>query len=123
MFTASRNPALTRLIGNYRYQAKLRDLEFSLSLEEFEKLVKQPCALCGQEPNQICTTNPRPRQCRRRSILQQSICYTGLDRIDNNIGYRTDNVIPCCRKCNWSKGTGSFEEFKEWVNKVYHHLF
>lgn len=35
----------------------------------------------------------------------------GCDRIDNDKPHTTDNVIPCCGKCNKERRTKSFEEF------------
>jgi hypothetical protein len=25
---------------------------------------------------------------------------TGIDRVDNSIGYVTSNIVPCCQICN-----------------------
>jgi len=42
--------------------------------------------------------------------LINSICYycgeasQGLDRIDNSVGYTKDNVLPCCGRCNKTRG-------------------
>lgn len=34
-------------------------------------------------------------------ILHQ---FGGMDRIDNNIGYTYNNVLPCCGTCNKIRG-------------------
>jgi|SRR6266478_1361010 len=71
----------------YAYKAKRRNLSFSLTLAEFEKLVAAPCAHCGE--------NWEPR---------------GVDRIDSRIGYvSTPSVRNCqslCWKCNQLKSCG-----------------
>lgn len=70
--------------GRYLYlkcDAKRRNLELDLTLEEYAKLI---------EPN-ICyynCGNPLSPTC------------SGLDRLNNYKGYTVTNVIPCCRNCN-----------------------
>lgn len=56
-----------------------------------------------------------------RSVIGDGICHwcngrisgngIGLDRIDNSIGYRIDNVVPCCVPCNMERRTLSFAEY------------
>jgi hypothetical protein len=64
----------------YQRQAKQRNLSFTLSLEEFEKLVSAACAYCGTQP------------------------AFGIDRVDSRIGYvwtaHVRNVWPSCILCN-----------------------
>lgn len=64
--------------------AKRRGLSWSISLEQFTELLAQPCFY---SPNHI-----------------KGETGSGLDRIDNMKGYITGNVLPCCAKCNRSRG-------------------
>jgi hypothetical protein len=64
----------------YKYEAKKDHREFSLTFDEFCRFWSKPCWYCNKKISSI-----------------------GLDRIDNNIGYRIDNVVPCCRDCNTVK--------------------
>jgi len=43
----------------------------------------------------------------------------GIDRIENDRGYETDNVVPCCGRCNKAKGTILLSDFLEMVAKIY----
>ena len=45
--------------------------------------------------------------------------YNGLDRVDNEKGYTIDNVVPCCKHCNYAKRNRSVEEFIDWIAQVY----
>lgn len=62
---------------NYVRKASVRNLEFDITLQEFESMKNKGCAYCG---------------------LTERI-HIGLDRVDNNIGYTKDNVVPCCTSC------------------------
>ena len=46
-------------------------------------IISQSCYLCGKESDDFHTN--------------------GIDRIDNNIGYEKNNVLPCCGDCNYMK--------------------
>ena len=83
----ARQRVLVRTLkGRYttsRHIAKRRNLEWSIDPEAYAILVNQPCFYCGGPLNET---------------------GTGLDRIDNSLGYSPDNVLPCCRSCNRVKG-------------------
>jgi hypothetical protein len=68
-----------KVFRQYAYKAKKRNLSFSLTLEEFEKLTGAPCHYCNEYPSM------------------------GIDRVDNRIGYNSRNVVPCCMECNFMK--------------------
>jgi hypothetical protein len=55
---------------------------WDLRPDEYEFLVAQPCAVCGESTGNAL----------------------GLDRIDHGEGYRADNVRPCCGRCNLARG-------------------
>jgi hypothetical protein len=57
---------------------------WEISLEIFTILISQQCHYCGGPLN--------PTGC-------------GLDRKDNNEGYKEINVVPCCRQCNIVKNS------------------
>ena len=64
--------------NQYRYKAEeQRHLPFLLTLDEFTKIVQQPCVFCGEEV--------KPR---------------GVDRRNNFIGYVVSNCQAACGECN-----------------------
>jgi hypothetical protein len=71
----------------YSKSANSRNLQFTLSEQEFTELVSQPCYLCGL----------------------QSINGSGIDRFHNKIGYIKENSRPCCGHCNLLKKDVSYE--------------
>lgn len=66
--------------GRYRSNAAAKGLEFLLSREVFDTLIKEDCRYCG------C-----------------SDLIMTLDRMDNGVGYTVDNVVPACIRCNLLK--------------------
>lgn len=80
----------------YKYKAKERNLEWCLEDEEASKLFIDSCFYCG------CIADP----------------WNGIDRIDNNKGYITENCVTCCKHCNVAKNTQSQEEFILQANRI-----
>jgi len=42
----------------------------------------------------------------------------GMDRVDNNIGYETDNIVPCCKWCNSIKMEHTIEDMEQHLRKI-----
>ena len=89
----------------YKYSAKERGFDFSLSRETFEKLTTSNCVYCGITPCQFQT---------RFSDFK----YNGIDRVDNTLGYTEDNCVTCCKICNRMKDTLTVEDFKEHIKTI-----
>jgi len=69
--------------GNLIKQAKNRNIEVKLTLEEYSYIIKDlKCHYCKKE---LHATG------------------SGLDRKDNNRGYEKNNVVACCKHCNERK--------------------
>lgn len=84
------------LYSRYKSKAKSRGKLFTLSLDEFEKIIQEPCHYCH---------------------YKQEI-PVGIDRKNNAIGYVLNNCLPCCWPCNWLKGARKYELFKSHLSKV-----
>ena len=67
--------------------------QFSISIAEYIEIVSKPCYYCNA------------------SLAEEK--GSSLDRIDNDLGYHIDNVVPCCKYCNKSRNKSmDSEEFK-----------
>ena len=85
----------------YKAEAKYRHLDFELTREQFDALIKQPCFYCGGfTPGK--TTN-------------------GVDRTNSKRGYVKGNVRSCCRMCNVGKLDYSARAFIKHCIKVAQH--
>jgi hypothetical protein len=86
----------------YRTRAKRKNIEFTLTLEQFKNIILQPCHYCGEY------------------LEEKEHC--GVDRVDNNLGYTLVNCVPCCRRCNRWKSALTLERFSSHVQKIYEHF-
>ena len=85
--------------------AKDRGHEFSISLEDFIKLVSSDCFYCGGSPSRkIEGANP--------------IFVNGIDRYDNSTGYTVENCVPCCSICNFMKGKLEASHFLAHISRI-----
>jgi len=101
------------LYHSYKKCAKERFYEFNLDENEFEKLTKQNCFYYGDVPKNI----------KKARNGKEEYIYNGIDRVDNNSGYSTQNVVACCKRCNILKMTSSINDFLGHIKKIYEHNF
>ncbi len=100
--------AANSLLSTYKRSATERGYSFDLTQEEFLTLTSQNCYYCGVEPSAVHNPN-------RHST---PYIYNGIDRVDNDKGYTSDNVVSCCKECNFSKRARNVEEFMEWGKRL-----
>lgn len=104
-------PNLNALYTDYRKRAKYSNLGFTITIEQFQKLTKQNCFYCDKEPSQsYCTETNTP------------YVYNGLDRVDSALGYTLDNIVTCCKSCNYAKHVLTQKEFFDMIKRIYEHL-
>nr|UMO78284.1 hypothetical protein [Pandoravirus belohorizontensis] len=71
-------------------EAARRGIVVALDAARAVALMDTPCVYCGCEP---------------------TMRASGLDRVDNDVGYRRSNVAACCWDCNRMKGTATAHDF------------
>jgi hypothetical protein len=82
-------------LASYRQMAKQRELDFLLTKDEFMSFWQRPCFYCGSEVRSI-----------------------GLDRVNSDLGYTMENVVPCCILCNQAKNDLTQNEFFKMCARV-----
>jgi len=89
---------------------------FLLTREEFVRESTKPCYYCNAEPRQP----PWGLRSKKLKInwFNGIPKLNGLDRKDNSFGYTIDNVVPCCKTCNFAKGAMTVNEFIALAHKV-----
>lgn len=105
--------ATNHIYRMYRDNAKKHKRPFTITKEEFKRLIKQNCSYCGTEPAQ----KHKMRGGRGHLI------YNGIDRLDNNKGYEPGNCVPCCGDCNYMKRSMSVKNFLQHIKKIYNKQF
>ena len=85
--------------NKYLKRATSENIEFSLTNEDFVKIVCKVCYLCG----------------RKNSKNHKN----GIDRMENEKGYTTENARPCCARCNYIKRTYDLETILEKCVLIY----
>jgi len=104
--------SFNRFYYSYIKGAKDRKLSFELEKDFFIEITSRNCFYCNSEPEKVEGT-------RKRNGLY---AHNGIDRVDNSKGYTKDNVVPCCKNCNFGKRKMSQSEFYSWIIKVYNNL-
>lgn len=100
--------AVNKIMNHYKNGAKERNLEFSLTFEQFKYLIQQDCHYCGSIP---CSNF--------KTVGEERFVFSGIDRMINEIGYKKDNCVSCCFKCNHAKNKMSAESFFDWIKHIY----
>ena len=92
-YTVSRK----RQFGSYTKEAASRGLPVEITQDQWERITRSPCYLCGY----------------------QSAKGIGLDRVDNTVrSYTFANTRACCGSCNNMKGEFSIEDLIGQCNHV-----
>ena len=86
------------IYNKYARSAKKRGLVFLLTFDEYTRLSKSPCRYCGSSAE----TN-------------------GIDRVNNNLGYTSENSAACCTLCNFMKRTLTEKQFLSHAEKIAKH--
>jgi hypothetical protein len=80
--------SMRRLHRRYVKVCQRGNKYWEISVEDFHRLTSSDCHYCGKPPMQISRTYK----------------YNGLDRKNSQKGYQLENVVPCCKECNFIKG-------------------
>jgi len=98
--------AFKRVYRTYKNRAGYRNLSFTLTIPEFKNITDSNCFYCNLQPENLSKE-------RGTEYL-----YSGVDRLDNKLGYTLENSVACCKTCNVAKNNLSTEEFKLWIKRI-----
>lgn len=89
-----------RRYGKLKSNARQRNLPVNLTFQKYLDIIKQGCYYCGKD--------------------LMVMAGTGLDRINNELGYSHKNSIACCATCNSVRGSHfTVEEFKKVIKFIF----
>ncbi len=104
-----------RFYGRYAKDKKHGYNDGDLTFMQFAYLALQPCYYCRE------VASNRAKYLNVDNEVEY-VSFNGLDRKDCNQKHILDNVVPCCKHCNYAKRTQSHSEFLDWASRVYHNL-
>lgn len=93
----------------YQNRAEAIGVAFEISPEKFRELTQRPCYYCDKPPISAA----------RRTLKNAPYLYNGLDRLNREGGYTQNNIVTCCKQCNYSKHVQSWQEFMECAKRIY----
>ncbi len=96
------------LLADYKRSAARRELEWGLTDVEFFNLTQGNCHYCGISP---CTVLKGDHK-------NGTYTYNGVDRKDNSCGYIAENVVSCCKFCQYAKRDLLYEMFIEHLKRA-----
>ena len=88
----------------YKSNAKRRKLDFDLDLDQFDNITQQKCVYCGNYSGEY-----------------NKIPFSGIDRINSDIGYIKGNIVPCCDTCNKMKGVLTIDRWLNHMQSILEH--
>lgn len=106
---------LTSLYNSYRLNARRKGIDFNLDKDEFGFITKLPCFYCNKPPSQYKTPTSKTKE----GEVYGRYLYNGIDRVDSKKGYFGGNVLPCCKDCNYAKGSDNVVNFINKINSIY----
>ena len=96
-YSEEKKANIDKYMLTYIQSAKARNLSFGLTKEKFEELVSMACYYCG-------------------SFNEKEVI--GVDRLNSSKNYTNENCVPCCKICNFMKGSLSKNTFITQAHKI-----
>jgi hypothetical protein len=84
--------------ASYRSRAEKKELEFTITNDDYKTITEQDCYLCGKKSTETNTN--------------------GIDRVDNIIGYTVENSKACCKECNHMKNSYALEDLMAKIERI-----
>lgn len=106
------NSKYNALYSHYKRNAERRNIPFSLTIDEVKDIIHQPCYYCGDVESDTFSQ-------KKKDYL---IRHNGMDRVDPSKGYVIENIVPCCKTCNFAKHIMTQSEFYDWIQRVSNHI-
>jgi len=88
--------------SNFKSQSRRRQIRVTITLMDYFAIILKPCEYCGDR--------------------HYSSSLNGVDRVDSNGSYSIENSVPCCKTCNFMKGSMKKWEFLAQVNAIRDHV-
>ena len=91
-----------------------------MTVQQFYSLSIRDCHYCGRSSYNSNYANKALGDKRSSLHAKQTgdYYYNGLDRLDPSKGHLLNNVVACCRICNFAKSNLSLADFNNWIIRI-----
>lgn len=105
--------AFNMLWRRYTKNAKEKNLQFNLTINEFKNITQQHCYYCNKPPIQ---------NVKHKNLTNGNYSHNGIDRKNNMLGYILENCVACCTECNYFKKDKDHETFLALIEKIHNNI-
>lgn len=92
------------------------------SFEDFHRLSQENCHYCNSPPSNKQNSAVYDQKSSELAKNTGTFIYNGLDRIDSSKCHTIENIVTCCKYCNYAKRERSLHEFISWAHNLYDKL-
>lgn len=89
-----------------------------IGVEEFYSISQMNCFYCNGIPNNKFNRAQNDKKSSEKAKANGDYIYNGLDRIDNSLSHSRNNIVPCCKYCNFVKSDLTLSEFENWIRRL-----
>lgn len=89
-----------------------------MTVEEFYWISQNNCFYCNSFPSNKFNYAKINKKSAQKAKDSGDFIYNGLDRIDPKQNHNKNNVVPCCKYCNFAKSKLTLSEFNEWIDRI-----
>lgn len=93
-----------------------------ISFEDFYRLSKMNCFYCDKLPSNCFNSAKIDKKASQEAKDKSNFIYNGLDRVNNNLDHNINNIVPCCKWCNFAKRNSNINDFENWIINIYNNL-
>ena len=92
--------------------------KMEIDLQTFYSFSQNECFYCGIKNFNCHNVYLKKKSTTQKAKNGANFYYNGIDRIDNSKDHSIDNIVPCCKNCNYAKNNLSFDDFIEWIKRI-----
>lgn len=89
-----------------------------LTIEEYYSISQMNCFYCEGLPNNEFNRAKTDKKSSKQAKMNGNYIYNGIDRIDSSLPHNKNNVVPCCKYCNFAKNKLTLSEFQSWILQI-----
>lgn len=105
---------LTSIKDAYRhYKRNYGTME--LTIEDFYSYSQMPCVYCNEVGVNCTNTYLSDKKASEKAKNGAYFYYNGIDRLDITKGHTKENIVTCCKYCNFAKSNMTLEQFNQWI--------